>query len=105
TMGLPAIRPPSAAASRAENLRTLWSGAGLDRIETREITVQRTFTDFDDFWGAALLGASIKATVATMTPEQLEGLKERVRAQLAADRGKPVTLAARANAIRGRVPD
>jgi SAM-dependent methyltransferase len=104
-MGLPAIRPPSAAASRVENLRALWSGAGLDRIETREIAVQRTFADFDDFWGAAMLGASIKATVAKMTPDQLEHLKERVRTQLGADHGKPVTLSARANAISGRVPD
>jgi SAM-dependent methyltransferase len=104
-MGLPAIRPPSAAASRMENLRALWSGAGLDRIETREIAVQRTFADFDDFWDAALLGASIKATVATMTLEQLEHLKESVRTQLGAGQGKPVTLSARANAITGRVPD
>jgi ubiquinone/menaquinone biosynthesis C-methylase UbiE len=104
-MGLPPIRPPSAAASRAENLHALWTGAGLDRIETREITVQRTFTDFDDFWGAALLGASIKATVAKMTPEQLEHLKESVRKQLGADHGRPLSLSARANAISGRVPD
>jgi ubiquinone/menaquinone biosynthesis C-methylase UbiE len=104
-MGLSPTRPPSPAASRSENLRALWSGAGLDRIETREITVQRTFADFDDFWGAALLGASIKATVATMTPEQLEHLKESVRTQLGADHRKPVTLGARANAILGRVPD
>jgi ubiquinone/menaquinone biosynthesis C-methylase UbiE len=104
-MGLPAIRPPSAAASRTENLRALWIGAGLDRVETREIIVQRTFADFDDFWGAALLGASIKAAVATMTPQQIEQLKEKVRAQLGADHDKPVTLSARANAIRGRVPD
>jgi SAM-dependent methyltransferase len=103
-MGLPPIRPPSAAASRAENLRALWTGAGLDRIETREIAVQRTFTDFDDFWGAALLGASIKASVAKMTPDLLERLKESVRTQLGADHGKPVTLSARANAIRGWVP-
>ena len=104
-MGLPPIRPPSFAASRMENLRTLWTGAGLDRIETREITVQRTFTDFDDYWGAALLGASIKATVATMAPDQLEHLKESVRTQLGADHGKPVTLSARANAIRAASPD
>ena len=103
-MGLPPIRPPSFTAARMENLRALWSGAGLDRIETREITVQRSFADFDDFWGAALLGASIKATVATMTPEQLDILKEKVCAQLGADHGKPVTISARANAIQGRVP-
>ena len=67
--------------------------------------MQRTFDDFDDFWRAALLGASIKATVATMTPEQIERLKESVRTQLGADNRKPITLSARANAIRGRVPD
>jgi ubiquinone/menaquinone biosynthesis C-methylase UbiE len=104
-MGLAPTRPPSPAASRMENLRTLWTDAGLDRIETREITVQRTFTDFEDFWGAALLGASIKATVATMTPEQLEQLKESVRNQLDADHDRPITLSARANAISGRAPD
>ena len=83
----------------------LWTGAGLERLETREITVQRTFTDFDDFWGAAMLGASIKATVATMTPEQLEHLKESVRTRLGAADHKPVTVSARANAIFGHVPD
>jgi hypothetical protein len=104
-MGLPPIRPPSFAASRMENLRTLWTGAGLDRIETREITVQRTFADFDDFWNVALLGAIIKATVATMTPDQLDRLKQMVRTRLGADHGGPVTISARANAIRGQVPD
>jgi SAM-dependent methyltransferase len=104
-MGLPAIRPPSSAASRMENLRTLWTDAGLDRIETREITVQRTFADFDDFWNTALLGASVKATAATMTPAQLDQLKEKVRTRLEADHGGPITTSARANAILGRVPD
>jgi SAM-dependent methyltransferase len=103
-MGLPPIRPPSFAASRMENLRALWTGAGLERIETREITVQRTFADFDDFWSTALLGASVKATVATMTPDQLDQLKQMVHAHLATDRGGSVTISARANAIKGRVP-
>ena len=103
-MGLSPIRPPSAAASRMENLRALWTGAGLDRIETRDITVQRTFADFDDFWDTMMLGASIKATVATMTPDQIERLKINVRTRLAADRGGPITTSARANAIKGRVP-
>ena len=87
-MGFPPMRPPSSAASRMENLRALWAGAGLDRIETREITVQRTFADFDDFWNTMLLGASIKATVAAMTP----------------DHDGPITTGARANAIKGHVP-
>jgi SAM-dependent methyltransferase len=104
-MGLPPIRPPSFAASRMENLRTLWTGAGLNRIETREITVQRTFADFDDFWNTALLGAIIKATVATMAPDQVERLKQMARKRVDIDHGGPITTSARANAILGRVPD
>jgi ubiquinone/menaquinone biosynthesis C-methylase UbiE len=104
-MGFPPVRPPSFAAARMENLRALWTGAGFDRIETREIAVQRTFADFDDFWTTSLLGASVKATVATMTPDQLEQVKEKVRTRLGADHGNPITTSARANAITGRVPD
>jgi ubiquinone/menaquinone biosynthesis C-methylase UbiE len=103
-MGLSPIQPPSVAASRMENLSRLWTDAGLDRIETREIAVQRTFSDFDDFWTTALLGSSVKATVATMTPDQIERLKTQVRARLAADHGGPITTGARANAIKGHVP-
>jgi SAM-dependent methyltransferase len=104
SQGFPPIRPPSSAASRMENLRALWTGAGIGDIETRDITVQRTFTDFDDFWSTMLLGASIKATVATMTPDQLEQLKQKVRARVGTDHGEPITTSARANAIKGRVP-
>ena len=33
-----------------ESLRDLWTTAGLEVVETRKITVQRTFANFDDFW-------------------------------------------------------
>src|SRR5213596_323727 len=39
--GLNPPLPPSVGASRIDTLRALWTGAGLDEIETREITVQR----------------------------------------------------------------
>ena len=61
-MGVPLPMPPSFSASRMEALQDLWTGAGLDAVETGEITVERTFTDFDDFWTANLLGASIRPT-------------------------------------------
>src|SRR5262245_18705960 len=47
--GRPPPLPPSAAASERDALKTLWTGAGLDEIEKKEITVWRTFRDFDDF--------------------------------------------------------
>ena len=56
-MGLTPVLPPSPGASRMDALRNLWTGAGLEAVETREITVQRTFADFDDFWTTSLLAA------------------------------------------------
>ncbi len=103
-MGVTPLSPPSSSASRMEALRDLWTGAGLDAVETREITVQRTFADFDDFWTTSLLGSSVGPTVAAMAARDVEILKARVQARLPADAAGRVTYSARANAIKGRVP-
>src|SRR5881394_3966024 len=58
-LGLNPPLPPSVGASRIDALRTLWSGAGLDAVETREIAVQRVFGDFDEFWTTTLSAATI----------------------------------------------
>jgi len=102
-MGLTPPLPPSSDASRMEALRNLWTGAGLDGVETREITVQRTFADFDDFWTTGLLAASIRPMVAAMDSDDVERLKTRVRARLPADAAGRITGSARANAVKGRV--
>ena len=97
--------PPSPGASRMEALRDLWTGAGLDAVETREITVQRTFADFDDFWTTSLLGASTGSTIAAMMASgDAELLKTRLRARLRADAAGRITYGARANSVKGRVP-
>ncbi len=103
-LGLTPLRPPRSDVSRMEALRELWTGANLDAVETREIAVQRTFADFDDFWTTSLLGASIGPTVAAMTSGDVERLKARMRARLPADAAGRITYGARANAIKGRVP-
>ncbi len=105
TMGLTPVNPPSVEASRIDAMRELWRGAGFDAVETREIVVQRTFADFEDFWATSLLGASVGPTIATMSSGEIDRLKDRVRAQMpAADAGGRVAYAARANAVKGRVP-
>jgi SAM-dependent methyltransferase len=103
-MGVAPILPPRSDASRMDVLRTLWTGAGLDAVETREIAVERTYADFDDFWTTSLLGASIRPMVAAMAPGDVERLKARVRARLPADAAGRIAYGARANAVRGRVP-
>ncbi len=105
TMGVESLTPPSADASRIDSMRELWRGAGLETIETREISVQRTFASFEEFWEITLLSSSVVPTMAAMSPADTERLKRQLRARLAADADGHVTLSARANAVKGRVPD
>ncbi len=104
-MGVAVPVPPSADASRIEALRALWTGAGLDAVETREIAVQRTFADFDDYWTAVLGGPSVGPKLAAMNSEDLALLKARMRERLPADAAGRITYGARANAVKGRVPN
>jgi ubiquinone/menaquinone biosynthesis C-methylase UbiE len=95
--------PPSASASRMEALKELWASVHLEKIETKEITVSRTFRDFDDFWSTSTLGTNVRVTIAGMTGEEIEDLKLRVRAHVTIDQGGTITCKARANAIKGVV--
>jgi ubiquinone/menaquinone biosynthesis C-methylase UbiE len=49
-MGFTIPLPPRSDATSLEALKQLWRKAALDEIETQEITVQRTFADFEDYW-------------------------------------------------------
>jgi len=103
-LGVTPTLPPSAQVSRMAALRDLWTGAGLEAIETREIAVRRTFADFEDFWSSSTITGGMRATLAAMAAREIEHLKARVRARLSADASAPLICYARANAIRGRVP-
>jgi SAM-dependent methyltransferase len=102
-LGAEVPEPPSPDASRIEALRDLWTDAGIGGVETREITVQRTFTDFDDYWTTILGSASARSKLAAMPPEDLERLQLRMRARLPTDVAGRITCGARANAVKGRV--
>jgi SAM-dependent methyltransferase len=104
-LGVAVPVPPSPDASRIDALRDLWTGAGLVRVETREITVQRTFIDFDDYWTTILGGASVRQHLASMASRDLALLKARLHARLPADATGSITYSARANAVKGCVPN
>lgn len=103
-LGVTPPLPPSPDASRLAALHDLWTGAGLEAVETREISVRRTFADFEEFWNSSTITGSIRPTLAAMPAGEVEQFKARVRARLSADTSGPVTHQARANAIKGRVP-
>jgi hypothetical protein len=95
--------PPSPDAAGIKELRDLWTGAGLQSLETREIVVERKFAD-EDYWSTSTITPSVRPPLEAMTPEVLAQAKARVRARLPADAMGCVTYRARANAIKGRVP-
>jgi len=103
-MGLKPLDPPSVEASRMETMRDLWTRAGLAGVETREITVQRTFTNFEEFWTISLEGSpSTRPIVAAMSAADVELLKTWVCARLPVDAAGRVTYSSRANAVKGHV--
>jgi SAM-dependent methyltransferase len=102
-MDLSVPQPPEPEASQPDVLRALWTDAGLRGVEIREISVQHTFEDFDDYWTTILGSPSVGAIIAGLAPERVAELQARLRASLPADAAGRITYGALANAVKGRV--
>jgi SAM-dependent methyltransferase len=103
--GVSIARPPRVDVSGTGALRQLWTGGGLEAIETRSITVKRTFVDFESYWLSVISNTSVGPVVSAMPVNDVELLKMSLRARAVTDTFGRVTCEARANAIRGRVPN
>ena len=84
-MGFTTPLPPRSDVTDLEALQRLWRGVALDAIETREITVRRTFADFEDYWKTSTLSATVRQTITAMVPSDVELLKARMHGRLVAD--------------------
>lgn len=104
-LGHKVMYPPSVDASRTEAMRELWQGAGFADVETRTIAVSRTFESADEFLSIGLNTPSIGPVVRGMPSKDVESLKERLHGRLQPDKEGRVTLNAKANAVKGRVPN
>ena len=104
-MGIAVSKPPSPDAAGLEVMRDLWTAAGLEDVRTREITVRRTFTDFDDYWTTILGGPSVRRHLEAMGGDDIARLQERLRSLLSIDTDVTgrISCSARANAVQGRV--
>lgn len=102
--GVTVPREPNPEASRLEVMNALWTGAGLEAVATRVITVQRTYASFDDYWATVLGSPSMGALIAKLPPAELAQLQARLRDSLPpADAAGRITCSARAHAVQGRV--
>lgn len=102
-LGIEYPLPPSFEVSAPDRLRALWAAAGLAVIETQEITVSRTFQDFDDFWTTSLFGPSLAPAMEALSPGQVDRFKASVRERLSTDAAGRITCTGRASAVKGRV--
>lgn len=91
--------------SRLESLQDFFAGAGLAEIAMRTIEVQVPYPDFDAFWSVQTgLGNSTTQLIKTMNAAQTEKLKNYLRAHLPTDSSGRIAYPAKANAVKGRVP-
>jgi len=87
-----------------EQLDELWRETGLDEVELEALEVATRYEDFDELWSSFLLGVGPAGQYATGLDAEAQ---QAVRSEYHRLLGRPdggFTLAARAWAVRGRVP-
>jgi ubiquinone/menaquinone biosynthesis C-methylase UbiE len=87
-------------------LAALWRQHGLLQVEEASLIVPLAFSSFEDYWSPFLGGQGPAGSyVASLTVEQRTQLEQRLRHRLlVAGREGPITLKARAWAVKGLVP-
>lgn len=100
-LGRAPVRPPSAEMSRFEALKALWAELGVGEVETRELVVERTFANFDDYW-LCMVVSSPSGVVEKLSDAESAELRRRLQARLPAAAAGQITVHSWATAIKGR---
>ena len=92
--------------SRRGELATLWRAHHLQSVTDMPLTIETGFTGFADYWSPFLQQQGpAGAHVAALSPDDRARLESMLRQRLLGDRSDgPITLRARAWAVRGIVP-
>jgi SAM-dependent methyltransferase len=87
-----------------DELRELWSAAGLAEVDVSAVVVTAAYEGFDDLWAPLESGvAPSGAYVVSLAPERRAALRDEFRGRLGVG-GEPFELTARAWVATGRVP-
>jgi hypothetical protein len=89
----------------AEALSELWRAAGLQSVETKELSLKCSFSSFDDYWSPRAAEGPTASYIRSLPPARQEILQVRLQNEIFGSRPDgPFTLNARAWAVRGIVP-
>ena len=100
--------PPAAGAknSRIEEMRGLLERAGLDQVATRTIEIEVSYPNFEEYWSAQTGFANpIVQAIRKMSEPDVAALQANLREHLPAASTGRIAYPARANAVKGRVPN
>ncbi len=97
--GLEVPEPPHPEAGNGDELVRLWQAAGLVDVRQREISVTRTFRNFEHYWQTATLSPRIAAVLRDLVPDQLTSVQAEARSRVS----HPLVVTARANSVSGQV--
>ena len=100
SIGVSPVRRPGKQIRTIEGLTELFDASGLEAIDSRSIESQFIFKDFDDYWSS-----QTGETIRDLTDADVKRLKAVLRERLPSDENGQISYMARANAIRGQVPE
>jgi SAM-dependent methyltransferase len=88
-----------------DDLDELWRARGFEEISVEALDVSTRYESFDDLWASFLLGVGPAGQYASaLAPDAQAAVRREYHSLLGEPRGE-FTLAARAWAVRGRVPE
>jgi SAM-dependent methyltransferase len=102
--GFESQAPQSTWAAALQASEDLWRDAGLAEVGTRQFEVIRHFDAFDDYWRTAWGSPRLRESFSALSPPALARLRLRVQERLGVGGEGPLTVKARANAVKGRLP-
>ena len=100
SIGVSESRRPGNEIRTIEALLGLFDASGLEDIKSRSIEIRFNFTDFDDYWSS-----QTGNTIRDMNDADVKRLRILLRESLPTDENGQICYGARANAVKGRVPE
>ena len=83
-----------------EGLTGLFAASDLDLVESTPFEIELIYDNFDDYWSSQTAD-----TIQVLTDEELTRLQAILQERLPTNKAGKIAYKARANAVRGRIPD
>ena len=94
---------PSAEVSGINSLESTWLEAGLQEVEVKQISVNRNFENFEQFWNLSHNSPSVGPLSSKLPADVGHQVKKMTQDALGVDDNQTVTINAFANAVKGTV--